>query len=43
MSLDRTLEVSLMGGAGGFLAGAAMVLIRLWEDEKRAPTQRLKP
>jgi hypothetical protein len=43
MSLDRVLEVSLYAGAGGFLAGAAMVLIRLWEDEQRAPSQRLKP
>jgi len=43
ISLDRDLEISLMGGGLGFLAGAALVLVRLWEDEKRVPTQRLKP
>ena len=43
ISLDRDLEISLMGGGLGFLAGAAMVLIRLWEDEERAPRQRLTP
>jgi hypothetical protein len=33
MSLDRSVEISLMAGGLGFLAGAALVLIRLWEDE----------
>ena len=47
MSLDRAVEISLMAGGAGFLAGAAFVLIRQWEDEKgisqQAPAQRLKP